>query len=190
MPGSYPDLACADHPSALPWPSVTPVGSRAQMVSPKIPEPERGRNWDLKSVRKADPISLEQSSFEWGLFCFNSVSDSGAIEMPWAWGSGAGLHPFTCAWLCLAPRLAKEPARDWWGRVVLAEVSWTIACVSFSLPPALPETLASPTGGSCIPLREEFPGVWPGKQLWDAEITFSHKLYAFFVNFGLCLNCV
>lgn len=181
---------------AMPWPSLcrssvlvavtlrTAGGQQGTMLSPKIPEPERGRNWDLKSVRKADPVSLNQSSFEWGLFCFSGISDSGAIEMWWAWGSAAGLYLFTRARLCLAPRLGRAPARDRRGRVVLAEASWTIAYGSFSLPPVLPETLASPTGGSCTPLRDEFPGVWPERQSWDAEITFLHKLYAFFIRLG------
>jgi len=43
----------------------------------------------------------------------------------------------------------------------MAEVSWPIACGLFSLPLELTEALASPTGGSSLPLREEFPGVWP-----------------------------
>lgn len=46
----------------------------------------------------------------------------------------------------------------------LAEISGTIACGLFSLPPVLPEMLAGPAGGSCVPHRGRFPGVWPEGQ--------------------------
>lgn len=71
---------------------------------------------------------------------------------------------------------------------MLAEGFWTTAH-GFSVPPVLPEMLASPTGGSCVYLRQEFPGVWPERQDWDAEITFSHKLNAFFIRCWT-LSCV
>lgn len=71
---------------------------------------------------------------------------------------------------------------------MLAEGFWTIAH-GFSLPPVLPEMLASPSGGSCMYLREEFPDVWPERQGRDAEMTFSRKLYAFFIRCWT-LSCV
>lgn len=53
-----------EHPSGLLWPSVTPLGSSAQVAYPKVPQPEGGRIWNLKGV---ESVSLEQSSFMWWL---------------------------------------------------------------------------------------------------------------------------
>lgn len=48
-------------------------------------------------------------------------------------------------------------------RAMLAEGFWPTAH-GFPVPPMLPEMLASPTGGSCVYLREEFRGVCPERQ--------------------------